>query len=176
MRLLSDVRTDAQFIRKYIRAWSYFYLIKEGNDLRETSLEEIEERIPRAYAALFDHMYGNLTILDAKANVLIASSSIFTAALGIILTTGLQSSQHWLVTALSLDTIISLISVLLAISVVSVHWSTVEELELPYIDDFVRHLVYVRNSRTLRYRAAWLLHIVVILFSFGMLLVKLSGI
>jgi len=34
MRLLSDVRTDAQFIRKYIRAWSYFYLIKEGNDLR----------------------------------------------------------------------------------------------------------------------------------------------
>jgi len=121
-------------------------------------------------------MYGNLTILDAKANVLIASSSIFTAALGIILTTGLQSSQHWLVTALSLDTIISLISVLLAISVVSVHWSTVEELELPYIDDFVRHLVYVRNSRTLRYRAAWLLHIVVILFSFGMLLVKLSGI
>ena len=43
-------------------------------------------------------------------------------------------------------------------------------------DDLVRHLVYVRNSRTLRYRAAWLLHIVVILFSFGMLLVKLSGI
>ena len=44
MRLLSDVRTDAQSIRKYIRAWSYFYLIKEGNDLREATPEEIEER------------------------------------------------------------------------------------------------------------------------------------
>ena len=43
MRLLSDVRTDSQSIRKYIRG-SYFYLIKEGNDLREATPEEIEER------------------------------------------------------------------------------------------------------------------------------------
>jgi hypothetical protein len=50
MRLLSDVRTDAQSIRKYIRAWSYFYLIKEGNDLRETSPEKREfQALTRLY-------------------------------------------------------------------------------------------------------------------------------
>lgn len=173
MWVWADTRTDRTSVLNYIDAWSCFWLVKEGRYNEKSSQDELKKLAPSAYGALVDHVYQNLTILDAKSNVLIASASIFTAALGIILSTGHSLNENWLVVSLSVTTFISLISVIFTLSVVYVHWSSAADLNDLHIVNHVYRLVDIRNSRTLRFRIAWTLHIVVIVFSFAMIFGKL---
>lgn len=171
MNLLKDRPEDT---RRYINAWMHFYIVKSGKNLELLSKEERERALHQANAALHSHLYENLTILDTKANVLASSASIFTAALGIILS---NSAQHWdkfIVIYLALSTCVSIISVLLVISVVFVAWSTPDQLDEPDLDSLVRHLVDIRNCRTRRYIFAWILHIIVVLSSLSIILLRLS--
>lgn len=162
MRWTEDVRTDPESVRKYIDSWTYFYFIKSGHNPKA-----VEEYQPNnkgeAFAALFDHIYNNLSILDRKALCLTISCSFFSASLLAILP-GMQerTGSILLTSVIYLSLMGSLFALVLSLSVVLVHWSTSDELVRPDLDSLVRHVVLIRNLRTFRYRIAWLMHVSVI--------------
>jgi len=101
---------------------------------------------------VFDHLYSCLSILDAKSSSMLAFNSIIIAVFAIFLT-GSRTHGEWIIINLGMAAI--LISALLLLSVVWVHWSATEDLL-----EAQRHgerLLRVRNSRTLRYRLSWCL-------------------
>jgi hypothetical protein len=99
---------------------------------------------------LFDHLYSCLSILDEKSSSMLAFNSIIIAVFAIFMTRDLPLPE-WIVTNVGMALI--LVSALLLLSVVWVHWSTTKDCA-----DSSRHaatLLQVRNSRTFRYRLAW---------------------
>ena len=101
---------------------------------------------------IFDHLYSCLSILDSKSSSMVSFNSIIIAVLAIFMTRTLTFPE-WAFVNLGMAFI--LVSALLLLSVVWVHWSTTQDMQNP--QEHGHHLLQVRNSRTVRYRLAWYL-------------------
>jgi hypothetical protein len=110
------------------------------------------------HQALFGHLYECLSILDAKSTSLLSFNSIIIAVFAIFMTAQLSSGE-WI--ALNLGMTMVLISCLLLLWVVWIHWSTTAN--LGDLNGHALILLGVRRSRTIRYRLAWYLAVSAIL-------------
>lgn len=119
---------------------------------------------------LFQHLYDCLSILDAKSQSLLGFNSIILAVFAIFLTGELGSLQH---IAANGGMAMILTSSLLLLSVVWVHWSGTDDLSSQ--DEHALRLLSVRNTRTRRYRLAWLLSVASLVALGLLLVVKLVG-
>lgn len=109
----------------------------------------------------FAFLYGNLSILDQKSSTLLAFNAIGMTAISVWLG---YVPPNWLHLALDLIFLVLLASCALALSVVNLHWSTIEELS----DDELqtRTLLRKRDSRTISYKRAWALSVTSVLALF----------
>jgi hypothetical protein len=99
---------------------------------------------------IFDHLYGCLTILDDKSAALLSFNSIITAVFALFI----LSKEDMVLSVLLYGGIVLLVmSCLLLLSVVWIHWSGTEELQ--DLDQHGLTLLRVRRTRTIRYRLAW---------------------
>jgi hypothetical protein len=100
-----------------------------------------------------DHLYGCLSILDSKAAALLQFDAILIATSTIVLSiraTGVDAGAVAVVVALVLATVSSAMTLL----VINLFWTEASELGTP--QQYLRHLLHVRDERTVRYRMAWL--------------------
>jgi hypothetical protein len=104
----------------------------------------------RAHKDIFDHLYGNLSILDSKSSSLLTFNSIICTVYAIFMA-GTPSRVDWILVHLGMALILA--SSFLLLSVVRVHWSTTEHLRHPPKQMVI--LLEVRSERTIRYRLAW---------------------
>lgn len=129
--LYAQLPKDEKALRDHVKALGTLTGVKEHHEL-------------------FDHLYGCLSILDAKSSSLLSFNSIIIAVFAIFMTTALGRVE-WIPISLGMASI--LVSSLLLLSVVWVHWSTTSNLV-----DLEKHaliLLRVRRSRTIKYRLAW---------------------
>lgn len=102
------------------------------------------------HQALFNHLYDCLSILDAKSTSLLSFNSIIIAVFAIFMAT---DPHGFALFTVNFGMAMILVSCLLLLSVVWIHWSTTANLE-----DRDKHaliLLDVRRSRTIKYRLAW---------------------
>jgi hypothetical protein len=104
----------------------------------------------REHQALFDHLYECLSILDAKSASLLSFNSIIIAVFAIFLASEPRGFS-WAV--LNFGVAVILISCLLLLIVVWVHWSTTAQLQSR--EDHAIILLQVRSDRTFKYGLAW---------------------
>lgn len=104
----------------------------------------------REHQELFNHLYGCLSILDAKSTSLLSFNSIIIAVFAIFIATQPHGLQR---IAVETGMAAVLVSCLLLLAVVWIHWSTTENLVDREHHAFV--LLEVRRSRTIKYRLAW---------------------
>ena len=104
----------------------------------------------KEHQELFDHLYSCLSILDSKCSSLLSFNSIIIAVFAIFMTSDLKLTG-WIVVHLGM--VLILISALLLLSVIWVHWSTTDHLS--NLEQHSVTLLQVRRSRTVRYRLAW---------------------
>lgn len=118
-----------------------------------------------------DYLYDCLSVLDSKAQVLLAYDGFLVAAASVVLTVlpGGAGSTALLVAAL----VASGLSGALSLMVVSVHWTDTYDLEHP--GDIFPRLLEVRNQRTLSYRVSWAIAQVASLLLVCGVLVHLPG-
>lgn len=119
------------------------------------------------HQAIFEHLYSCLSILDAKSSSLLTFNSIILAVFAIILPSTHGSSQ-WI--AINTGMVTVLVSSLLLLSVVWVHWSTTDDLQ-----DLEHHaltLLDVRRFRTIKYRLAWYLAVAAVFSLCAFLLLR----
>lgn len=121
----------------------------------------------QAHESLFIHMYDNLTILDAKSGSLLQFNSVLMAVFAIF-TAGIEASLINVIGFLGI--VLALLSSLLLLQVVWVHWSSSDHMRSP-----VKHmgkLLSVRKSRTICYRIAWNLSQLSGIFLFLFIVIK----
>ena len=189
MPICKDLPRKDNDVNDYISAWIFFYCVREGifledncissdllianNEYTGHTIQKIKPIIGRAKAALWDHMYDNLTILDGKARALLSSTSILTAILGWLFVDihDTWSRPVWTVVTMFV-VIFSLLSIALSVSVFRVCWSTPDDYRQPTLDSLVRRVVRTRSGRTLRYRVASFLHYLVIAYIIIIVIVK----
>jgi hypothetical protein len=99
---------------------------------------------------LFNHLYENLSILDAKSASLLQFNSILVAVFAIFLTADIAAAPFYVGVVGILAT---LTSSYLLLEVVWVHWSTSDQMAAPATHEL--KLLEVRKSRTILYRIAW---------------------
>ncbi len=106
------------------------------------------------HAKEFDHLYGNLTILDGKSASLLQYNSILIAVSSFNLTFDVDKVKgtHAILFA---SFVVVMLSAFILLSVVWVHWSTV--IELRNEKWHLRRLIKLRDTRTVRFRMAWYL-------------------
>jgi len=102
------------------------------------------------HQALFGHLYGCLSILDDKCASLLSFNSIVIAVFAIFMTTDITPTGFLIV---NIGMAGVLLSSLLLMSVVWIHWSTTADLQ--DLREHAVRLLAVRRSRTIRYRLAW---------------------
>lgn len=100
--------------------------------------------------ALFDHLYGVLTILDAKSASLLQFNAILIAVYSIYFS---AAKKLYFLMGLTAGIVTILISSFVLLNVVWVHWSTTIDLKDP--KKLAITLLTVRRDRTIMYRAAW---------------------
>lgn len=105
-----------------------------------------------AQEPVFNHLYENLSILDAKSASLLQFNSVLVAVFTIFLTNDdvLKTASFYVGVAGILAT---LISCYLLLEVVWVHWSTNNHMTTP--EAHALKLLEVRKERTILYRKAW---------------------
>jgi hypothetical protein len=119
------------------------------------------------HEAVFDHLYGCLSILDSKSSSLLSFNSIIIAVFAIFMTTAPQTLE-WIAIGSGMTMVLA--SSFLLLSVVWVHWSTTDHLQ-----DHARHaviLLQVRRDRTIRYRLSWYLAVLAMINMVGFLLIR----
>lgn len=133
----------------------YSQLPKTKAELREhiAALEAMTN--VHEHKALFDHLYDCLSILDAKSTSLLSFNSIIIAVFAIFMASQ-PGGLAWI--ALNVGMAMILLSCLLLLWVVWVHWSTTAN--LLHLQNHALILLEVRRSRTIKYRLAWYLSIV----------------
>lgn len=101
-----------------------------------------------------DYLYSCLSILDTKAQALLAFDSILMAAASIALSLipGSMSLGDFLIFS---SLVASGTSSALCLSVVWIYWSDTSDLEPS--DDLFMRLLAVRNRRTIGYRISWVI-------------------
>ena len=102
------------------------------------------------HQVLFGHLYGCLSILDDKCASLLSFNSIVIAVFAIFMTTDITTTGFVIV---NIGMASVLLSSLLLMSVVWVHWSTT--VDLANLHEHAVRLLAVRDSRTIRCRLAW---------------------
>ena len=98
----------------------------------------------------FDFLYENLNILDSKTATLLAFNSIILAVVAIF-QSGSQILAYTIIYSLCI--IILLVSCILCLQIVWIHWSTTEDLQ--NVESHCNNLFKVRYKRTIKYRIAW---------------------
>lgn len=122
----------------------------------------------KGHEEIFDHLYSCLSILDSKSSSLLAFNSIIIAVFAIFMTGDLGLSD-WAI--LNGGMVSILISSLLLLSVVWVHWSTTEN--LADLENHALILLTVRKRRTIKYRLAWYLAVTSVLCLAGFIVMRL---
>lgn len=134
-------------------------LPKSDEDLRKhvSALSRMTEQ--REHQELFDHLYECLSILDSKSSSLLGFNSIIIAVFAIFMTGGSVSPVQWCTIAVGMAGVV--VSCLLLLWVVWIHWSSTEN--LADLENHALVLLNVRRSRTIMYRLAWYLAVGAIL-------------
>ena len=125
-----------------------------SNQSEESKIEEISA-LHKTYsnpAQRLDFLYGNLSILDAKASSLLTFNAIGLTALAVWLQ---YIPPNWLHFTLDIVFIIFLLSCVCCLITVWIYWSQPNDL----IDSerLTRMLLDMRNTRTRLYRLSWVL-------------------
>lgn len=102
------------------------------------------------HKALFDHLYTCLTILDGKSASLLSFNSIIIAVFAIFMLGEFTTLEFVII---NLGIVLVLISSILLLFVVWIHWSTTKDLS--DLDQHAITLLKVRRTRTIRYRISW---------------------
>lgn len=100
--------------------------------------------------SIFEHLYANLTILDAKCASLLQFNSVLMAVFAIFIA---KIEPHVANVPGLLGILFALLSSLLLLQVVWVHWSTSDHMQSP--ETHMTKLLAVRRARTIFYRIAW---------------------
>jgi len=103
-----------------------------------------------AHESVFLHIYENLTILDAKSGSLLQFNSVLMAIFAIFIAK-IEPEQTNIPGLLGI--LLALISSLLLLQVVWVHWSTSDHMQSSL--KHMTKLLSVRKTRTICYRIAW---------------------
>ncbi|HEX8745318.1 MAG TPA: hypothetical protein VF712_19485 [Thermoleophilaceae bacterium] len=139
-------------------------LSEEERGRIESYLAAIPTHASSAHArAQQEHIYTGLTIIDSKAQSMLAFNSFLVAIVGIYFgnIAGVRDSALVLIPFI-VTVLASGASCLLCLDVIWVHWLNQDDMETPTEDDetpsegFVE-LMILRDSRTRNYRRAWLL-------------------
>jgi hypothetical protein len=101
--------------------------------------------------AVFNHLYGSLSILDAKSASLLQFNSVLIAILTIFITSEKVPTTSYGIGVVGILT--TLVSCALLLEVVWVHWSTNEHMSTA--EEHATKLLQVRKERTILYRRAW---------------------
>lgn len=167
MFIFEDVRNGPADRNKYLDAWLTNHALSMGkSDAGSLDAAQKEQAVCR----LCDKLYDDLSILDNKSNALTASNAVVTAFLSLIVVAGVSAERilsPFLTIASALLLTLSVTSLVLNISVVSLYWTKAEDLEEgrnPRLR--AEGLLEVRNSRTKRYRLAFLSHLFVLAIVF----------
>lgn len=142
----------AQEVDKYIAAWNSLL------DAPEVNEHELQR-------AMFDHMYGNLGVLDSKANSLVQLTGILVATYTVALSLLAKVLRWSEILAFSVGISYSVIAAVLCMLVIWVYWSGNDEIDDS--DAHLRTLIRIRNGRTINFRRAWtfcLASILILLF------------
>ena len=124
-------------------------------DERKRHLKAVRAIRPqRDHVFEHDYLYGCLTILDAKAQALLAYDGILMAAAAISLSLFSHGVSPGSVAVFSSLAASSLSSVL-CLAVIWIYWTDTVELENS--GDLFDTLLRVRNRRTLAYRLSWVI-------------------
>lgn len=163
--LFDDVKSSSADVTQYLWAWLDSYARgmdkQDRNDLSETEWHNCINE-------LCAKLYNDLSIIDTKASGLISSNSILTGILSLISFYSSSEASGALVTeGLKIITFsllcASFIALMLNVSATYLYWSTVTEISTRTdVDDRARNLIRIRNSRTIRFRISFLLHMFVI--------------
>jgi type IV secretory pathway VirB3-like protein len=102
------------------------------------------------HKSLFSHLYECLSIIDGKSASLLSFNSIIIAVFAIFMA-GVPSTIESAV--LGSGILLVIVSSILLLFVVWIHWSTTNE--LCDLDEHAITLLKVRRARTIRYRIAW---------------------
>lgn len=100
--------------------------------------------------AVFNHLYENLSILDAKSAALLQVNAILAAIFSIFLT---SKTSEFVFFDSVIGIITTLISSYLLLDVVWVHWSTTDHMKNSETHEL--KLIEVRKERTICYRQSW---------------------
>jgi hypothetical protein len=101
--------------------------------------------------AVFNHLYGNLSILDAKSASLLQFNSVLIAIFTIFITNEKTPPISYGIGVIGILTTLS--SCALLLEVVWVHWSTNEHMNTA--EEHATKLLQVRKERTILYRKSW---------------------
>lgn len=134
-----------------------FLKTKIGLNLNETERKKHLEHLKtlqnnEIHFGTFQFMYDNLNIIDSKSSALLTFNSLIIAVLA-IWTTNISTGVFLYVYTFIL--ILFLISSLLCLLTVFLHWSSSSDLE--NLEDHIDLLLKVREQRTIKYRYAWYL-------------------
>ena len=114
------------------------------------NLRLLEDRKTQRF--LFDHLYMNLDVLDAKTNSLIQFVAIL-AAIQTWMVGYMQEHKEMVPHVFIIGAFLSYIAGFLFLWVKKVHWSSYSDLQNE--DAHALRLLDVRNKRTVRYRIGW---------------------
>ncbi|HEX3651881.1 MAG TPA: hypothetical protein VHU18_03560 [Rhizomicrobium sp.] len=126
---------------EYITSWKR---LLDANEVE--SSHELQRR-------LFDHLYGNLDVLDNKTNSLIQLTAILVAAYAFVVALPALRGDPLARSFFVLGVVYAAVAVLLCLRVIWVHWSSRDDLE--NAEKHMKSLLNVRTRRTLRFRRAW---------------------
>ncbi len=116
---------------------------------------------------LHDYLYGCLSILDTKAQGLLAFNSILIAATTVVLAT-LPSAITTGSVLIFIALVLSGISALLSLHVIRLYWTGTEDFE--HSRELFLELFAVRNRRTVAYRLSWMIaHAATVILIVGVL-------
>jgi hypothetical protein len=136
-----------------------------GNDLPQhlAAIRRLEPRKEEVYE--HEYLYSCLSVLDAKAQVLLGYDALLMAAASIVLSVfpdGAPLGRGLIVAALAA----SGASSVLCLPVVWVQWTDTTEFERP--EHSFKRLLLISNKRTISYRVAWVIaHLAAVLLIVG---------
>lgn len=140
-------------ILQVVQVFSLYSQLPTGRDELRKHIESLSRMAnQREHQELFSHLYECLSILDSKSSSLLSFNSIIIAVFAIFMTGELVWFE-WIAVSVGMATI--LVSCLLLLWVVWIHWSTTENLANP--ENHALVLLDVRRGRTIQFRLAWYL-------------------
>ncbi len=152
-----------------MRFFNIYNQLQYGHNEIESHIESLLKMAnEQEHKELFAHLYGCLSILDAKSASLLQFNSIIIAVFVIFLT-GTIDVLQFLVIAIGMLSV--LVASIILLSVIWVHWSTT--VDLSNLSEHANRLLLVRRTRTIRYRISWYLANISIIMLLSFLVTKI---